>query len=92
MPTTTVDSELLRRRALGLRRLSDSMSISEIVDLRTRAGSDVWSGPTATRCHDELTDLGRRVTSAADALILRARSLERRALELEIVAAGAAAH
>jgi hypothetical protein len=91
MPTTTVDSELLRRRALGLRQLSASMAAGEIVDLRTRAGGDVWLGPTATRCHDELTELGRRVSRAAESLIVSARALERRAFELEVVAAGAAA-
>jgi hypothetical protein len=89
MPATTVDSELLRRRALGLRQLSVSMAASQVVDVRTRAGGDVWLGPTATRCHDDLTDLGRRVTRAADTLIMNARSLERRALELEIAAAAA---
>jgi hypothetical protein len=92
MPTTTVDSELLRRRALGLRQLSASLAASEIVDLRTRAGGDVWLGPTANRCHDTLTELGRRVTRAADVLIVNARTLERRALELEAIAAGSAAH
>jgi hypothetical protein len=92
MRATTVDSEVLRSRALGLRRLSASMAASEVVGVGVRAGSDVWLGPTATRCHDELTELGRRVTRASDVLIENARSLERRALELEIVAAGRAAH
>jgi hypothetical protein len=89
MPTSSVDAEVLRRRALTLRRLSDSMSTSEAVDLRVRAGADVWIGPTATRCYDDLTALGRVLVRAADDLIVRARALERRALELEIVAAGA---
>ena len=67
------------------------MASSQVVDLRRRAGRDVWLGPTATRCHDDLTTIGRQVVRAADDLVVRARALERRALELEIVAAGAAA-
>ncbi|MCU1359887.1 MAG: hypothetical protein JWN99_1176 [Ilumatobacteraceae bacterium] len=66
------------------------MSTSEAVGLRLRAGLDVWMGPTATRCHDDLTALGRRLTSAGDDLIARARSLERRALALDFVALGTA--
>jgi hypothetical protein len=89
MPATTVDSQALRRRALTLRTLADSISTSNAVDLRRRAEDDVWLGPTATRCHDDLTELGRQMGRASDDLVVRARALERRALELEIVASGA---
>jgi hypothetical protein len=89
MPTTTVDSQALRRRALTLRTLADSMATSQAIDLRRRAEGDVWLGPTATRCYDDLTELGRQMGRASDDLVVRARTLERRALELETVAAGA---
>lgn len=92
MPTSSVDAEVLRRRAAALRRLAHSVSTSEAIDLRLRAGADVWIGPTATRCLDDLTTAGRRLVGAADDLIVRARGLERRALELETVAMGAGAH
>lgn len=82
---------MLRRRARALRRLADSISTSEAVDLRLRAGMDAWIGPTASRCCDDLTALGRGLTRAADDLTVRARALERRALELETLAAGAVA-
>ena len=91
MPSTTVDSQVLRRRASTLRSLADTIAGSQAVDLRRRAADDVWLGPTATRCHDDLTQLGRSLGRAADDLVMRARTLERRALELELVAAGATA-
>lgn len=91
MPTSSLDAEVLRRRAAALRRLSTSISSSEAVDLRRRAGSDAWVGPTAARCADELTLLGRKLIRAGDDLLVRARAMEQRALQLEIVASGAGA-
>jgi hypothetical protein len=90
MPTSSVDADVLRRRARTLRHLADSVTTSEAAGLRVRADADVWIGPTATRCADDLTALGHRLTRAADDLIQRARALERRALALDIVALGTA--
>jgi hypothetical protein len=81
---------VLRGRAASLRQLARAMSAAEVVSLRRRAESDVWIGPTATRCHDELTELGRRILRAADDLVRHAHALERRALELEAVSPNAA--
>lgn len=88
MPTSPPDAEVLRRRATALRRLSLAITSSEAIDLRLRAGDEVWIGPTATRCSNDLIAIGRRLTRAGDDLILRAKALERRAFELELVVAG----
>lgn len=92
MPTSPPDAEVLRRRATALRRLSVAITTSEAIDLRLRAGDEVWIGPTATRCADDLIAIGRRLTRAGEGLVVRAKALERRALELELVAAGLGAH
>jgi hypothetical protein len=77
----------LRVRAAVLRTLASSISTCDAVELRRRAGDDVWIGPTAARCHDDLTALGRRLVDAAEQLTQRARLLDRRAAELEVLAA-----
>jgi hypothetical protein len=90
MPPSSVDADALRRRATNLRHLANVMSTTDAVDLRLRADADVWLGPTATRCFDDLAMLGRRLVGAADELIVRARALERRAIALDVVALGSA--
>jgi hypothetical protein len=90
MPPSSVDADVLRRRATSLRHLADAMSTSDAVDLRLRADADVWIGPTATRCFEDLAILGRRLTGAADQLIVRAKALEHRAVALDVVALGTA--
>lgn len=92
MPTSPPDPEVLRRRATALRRLAISITASEAIDLRRRADDQVWIGPTATRCWDELAAMGRRLKHAGDDLVVRAKVLERRALELELVVAGVGPH
>lgn len=77
----------LRRRAVALRTLATSIDTCGAVDLRRRATVDVWIGPTAASCHDELTSLGRRLLDAADQLQRRASALDRQAAELEVIAA-----
>lgn len=77
----------LRQRAVALRTLATSIAMCDAVDLRRRAGDDVWIGPTAASCLDELTSLGRRLVGAADQLQRRASTLDRRAAELEVIAA-----
>jgi hypothetical protein len=92
MPTSPPDPHVLRGRATALRRLSLAITTSEAIDLRHRAGDEVWIGPTATRCADDLIALGRRLQATGDDLVLRAKALERRAFELELVVAGVGPH
>lgn len=87
MTAPSPEVEILRARAAGLRKLAGRLQASPVVDLHRRAGTDVWLGPTAFECHDELITLGRRITDAADDLVWSARSLEQQAAVLAAMTA-----
>jgi hypothetical protein len=87
---TTPHSQLLRTRAAALRKLSAALDSSRMIDLHRRAGEDVWLGPTASRCRDDLQQLARTLATEAADLVVRARTLEQRADVIESVAAAPA--
>ncbi len=88
-PIGTTDVVRLRARAQQLRRVAGLLAERSVADLRRRAGDDVWRGPLADRCRDDLAMAQRRLDSAADELRLHAMLMERRAdeAEMRIVAA-----
>lgn len=73
-----------------MRRLAGLLAERSVADLRRRAGDDVWRGPLADRCRDDLTMAQCRLDSAADELRLHALLMERRAEEAEMHIAAAA--
>ena len=86
IPTTTgnPDAVLMRARAQTLRRLAGLLAERSVADLGRRAGDDVWRGPLADRCRDDLAAAQRRLDSAADELRHHALVLERHADEVEM--------
>lgn len=72
----------LRRRAQAMRLLGQWLDRSPATTLALRAGPDVWTGPAAQQCADELGALARSLRVTADEVRLRAAHLERRADEL----------
>ncbi len=83
-PIGTTDVVRLRARAQQLRRFAGLLAERSIADLRRRAGDDVWRGPLADRCRDDLAMAQCRLDSAADELRLHAVLMERRADEAEM--------
>ena len=77
----------LRSRATGLRRLATQLTERDLRDIRRRAGDDVWRGPLADRCRDEVLVAQRRLDLAVDDLRRHALVLERQADEIDLRAA-----
>ncbi len=86
MPSDPEAAEL-RRRAHELRRLARDLESSPLLSLHLWAGVETWSSPRADECRDLLTSDQSRVLGAVDDLLARARWFERRADELDAVAA-----
>lgn len=87
MPAHDPAATVLRGRARTLRRLGAALLDAEASRLHLRAGPEVWSGPAAATCLDELQVLRRRLADARDDLERRAIRLEAQAARLDAVAA-----
>lgn len=83
----TVSADLLRTRARGLRRLAALVDRRVVLDVLRRAGDDTWRGPIADDVRADLTAAVHRLDAAADDLLRQAVLLERRADELDLLAA-----
>lgn len=79
----------LRARATSLRRLATRLAAHDLGEVRRRAGDDVWRGPLADRCRDEVSSAQRRLDAAVDDLRRHALVLERHADEADLRAAAA---
>jgi hypothetical protein len=79
----------LRRRAQELRRLARDLEGSPLLSLHLWAGIDTWSSPRADECRDLLASDQSRLGGAVDDLLTHARWFERRADELDALAARA---
>jgi hypothetical protein len=91
----TAPAAALRARATGLRRLATQLTerdLRNLGDVRRRAGDDVWRGPLAERCCDEVLVAQRRLDLAIDDLRRHALVLERQADEIDLRAAAMAGY
>ena len=73
----------LRRRAQVLRRLGRQLGDTPATALALRAGPEVWAGPAAQQCLDDLRRLTSALRRAADDALVAARRLEARAVLAE---------
>jgi hypothetical protein len=88
MPTPeTADAAQLRSRATTLRRLASMLAEHDLCEVRRRAGDDVWRGPAADRCRDDLSTAQRRLGTAVDDLRRHALVLDRQADDADLRAA-----
>ena len=69
----------LRHRAQVLRRLGQRLGDTPATTLALRAGPEVWAGPAAQQCLDELHQIARDLRAAAGAAFAAARRLEAQA-------------
>jgi hypothetical protein len=69
----------LRHRAQVLRRLGQRLGDTPATTLALRAGPEVWAGPAAQQCLDDLRRMARSLLAAADAAFSAARRLEAQA-------------
>lgn len=76
-----------RRRAAELRRLADRLDDSPVLTLHQWAGPETWTSPRVEQCRDQLTVDQAQIRDAADQLRSEAWRLQRRAEDLEAVAA-----
>jgi hypothetical protein len=76
-------SEQLRARAQKLRSVSSKIGSSRALTVYSLAGTDTWVGPTPQTCYDALLAMRRQLQTQQQALIDSARTLERRAEELD---------
>lgn len=86
VPPTSALAPELRRRAQALRRLGRQLASTPATTLALRAGPDVWTGPVAQQCTDDLAALTRALSAAAEQATLRALRLEAEADRLEAAA------
>lgn len=88
MPIADLPPELraleLRRRAQAMRMLGHSLARTTATRLALRAGPEVWAGPAAQRCLDDLARTARTIESAVDDLQLAALRAEARAAHLQM--------
>ena len=87
----TATAAALRARATSLRRLATQLAERDLREIRRRSGDDVWRGPQADRCRDEVLTAQRRLDLAVDDLRRHALVLERQADEADLRAATTAA-
>lgn len=73
-PPVPTPAEL--ERAVELRRLARELQNLRVLDLYRRAGPEVWVGPVAQQCLDQLTNYRRLILIEADGLLAAARRLE----------------
>ncbi len=73
----------LRTRSAALRRAAQAIDDCDVPSLCTRAGDDVWIGPTAMACVEDLAVHALRLAQAAAHLRDVARSLDARASTVE---------
>jgi hypothetical protein len=69
----------LRHRAQVLRRLGLRLGDTPATTLALRAGPEVWAGPAAQQCLDELRQIAYDLRAAAGAAFAAARRLETQA-------------
>ena len=70
--------------------LTGQLTERDLRDIRRRSGDDVWRGPLADRCRDEVLIAQRRLDLAVDDLRRHALVLERQADEIDLRAAATA--
>ena len=88
MPPTPTSPDALRSRAAQLRTTASILDGADALDLHRRAGEDVWLGPTARHCRDDLVTLRHLLLTAGTELRAQARALETRASVLETTSTG----
>ena len=81
--STPTDVEQLRARARHLRYAAAAIDSSRAVTVHSLAGPDTWVGPTPQACHEALVAVRRLLHANQQCLEDSARSLERRADQLE---------
>jgi len=86
MPTA-VAANRLRTRAVALRALADRLRRLDVLTLHLHAGTDTWVGPSPQRCADALRAHRLALLRRAELLDATARRMQRRADELESLAA-----
>ncbi len=86
MPATPA-SQQLRTRAAALRTKAQQLDHALLRVVAQRAGQDTWIGPTADRFLADLRSSVNNLDAAVDGLRAATRRLERRADQLEAVAA-----
>ncbi len=88
--SATPASQELRRRASVLRSKAQQLDHALLHVVPHRAGDETWIGPTADRFVSALLISVSDVNCAVDELRVAVRTLERRAENMEAVAASAA--
>lgn len=78
----------LRARAARLRSVARRLDAAKVLDVYQRAGTEVWMGPTPSRCLEELLRIRSTILGAADDLRDAARNLEVRADHLAQISPG----
>ena len=86
-PNARAQIEALRARASALRQLARHLDECAVHRLTQRAGTDVWAGPLAQQCLDELSGARRRLNRASDTCRAGAVRLEAQADQLAMLAA-----
>ena len=86
MPTT-IAATRFRTRAVALRALADRIHRLDVLALHLHAGDDTWVGPSPQRCVAALCHHRITLIAQAEALLSTARRMERRADELDALAA-----
>lgn len=69
-------AEHLRQRAMALRRFAAEIEITDAVTLWRQAGGDVWIGPTADACGNDLRLVRGDLLGAVDGLRAAARRFD----------------
>ena len=85
---TATDVEQMRARARSIRRTAALLDDCDATRLASRAGDDVWIGPTPQRCHDDLVAMRATIRSAHDELIAAAARLDAQADVATLVSTG----
>ena len=86
MSVTPADPDALRVSARTIQRLAMSLGGCQALELHRRAGTEVWRGPLASACRDDLVMIRRRLLAAQDELLHAARRLSRLAAEADTLA------
>lgn len=74
----------LRARADRARRAANELRTSPALDLHRRSLTEVWQGPVAQRCVDDLIVARRQLLAASDTLVAIATRLDRLAEQAEL--------
>jgi hypothetical protein len=82
-PVAARRAALLRAQATRVRRVANELGASPALELHRRSLTDVWQGPVAQRCLDDLVLVRCRLESASDSLRALAVRLDRLAEQAE---------